>query len=381
LKAIWNPATQGVSYYELAVGDNYTKVNSMTGGWRKIGNSLKGNIVDIALSPGRTTRLTSRIDVNTSSFTVLSTEGFADEDILYVGNEIMSVYKINSNSFGIIERGIQGSFKTLHTPWGEAVSNTGYVVSVRGVMSDGTYVPSEKGTPILIYRIDTTKPTTPGSPDPQVSEGSAAGNSYTLKWTASKDDESNIMSYEIQERDGINPVWHTINAIPGYKAGGSLNNVYIVGDPSTPGETPRQSGKYYSYRVRAWNFAGLASEWSPVSKAAATSIGKEVIQEYTSYPNPVDLRKGGKEGKVTISYTLNDDAEVTITIYDLLGYVVKEFSFSRGSPGGKMGPNLLEWDGKNGLGSTVSKGGYLVRIKASSPRGSKTVVRKIGIIH
>ncbi|MGC8867338.1 MAG: hypothetical protein ACP5PA_03905, partial [Elusimicrobiales bacterium] len=87
------------------------------------------------------------------------------------------------------------------------------------------------------------------------------------------------------------------------------------------------------------------------------------------------------EGKVTIAYILNDEAEVTISIYDLLGYLVKEFRFSRGQNGAKLGSNYVEWNGKNELGSFVSKGGYIVRIKASGPRGSKIITKKIGIIH
>ena len=117
------------------------------------------------------------------------------------------------------------------------------------------------------------------------------------------------------------------------------------------------------------------------STPAGTTIGEELLSKVSSYPNPVDLRKGGVEGRVDITYTLNDNAEVTMTIYDLLGYVVKEFRFSSGGPGGQLGPNHVLWDGKNGLGGTVSKGGYIVRVKASSPKGSKVILRKIGVIH
>jgi hypothetical protein len=236
--------------------------------------------------------------------------------------------------------------------------------------------------PILIYRIDTTYPTTPGAPEPQVPKGLAAGQTYTLKWTESSDNESNVMSYEIQEREGTNPVWRTIATIPGYKSGGAVNNLYLVGDRATPGEQPREEGKYYTYRARSWNFAGLASAWSEVSTPAGVTIDeKNLITKVSNFPNPVDLRKGGVEGRTVITYMLNDDAEVTITIYDLLGYIVKEFKFSRGTPGAKTGPNFVTWDGTNALNSIVSKGGYIVRVKASSPKGSKTIMRKIGVIH
>jgi len=232
-----------------------------------------------------------------------------------------------------------------------------------------------------MYRIDVTGPSAPGAPEPQVTKGSPAGQAYTLKWTSSSDAESNVASYEIQERVGENPVWTTVATIPGYKTGGSVNNLYTIGDTTVPGEYLRPLGKYYTYRIRSWNYAGAASAWSAISTPAGTTIGSELISTVSNYPNPVDTRKGGVEGRTAITYTLNSDAEVIITIYDLLGYVVREFKFSNGSNGGQLGPNVVLWDGKNALGAFVSKGGYIVRVKASSSKGSKVITRKVGVIH
>jgi hypothetical protein len=382
LSAMWNPASTGtLSGYELTLGDNFSSPTDIKNDWQPMGPVLKGNITNVALSPGHFTHLTSRIGVNTSTFSVASADGFATQGVVYVGNEIMVVTKLDGTTFQINQRGVQGSFKGPHTAWGETVSDRGYVLSVRGTMADGTYIPSVNGVPVLIYRIDTTAPTVPGAPEPQVAKGMASGQAFTLKWDAASDGESNIASYQIQERTGTNPVWHTVAAIPGFKTGGAVNNIYTIGDPTNPGETPRPLGTFYTYRVRAWNFAGLSSDWSPISTPAGTTIGTDLITNVSNYPNPVDTRKGGVEGKTVITYTLNDNAQVTMTIYDLLGYVVREFSFSAGSPGGTLGPNFVTWDGHNGLGGFVSKGGYIVRIKASSALGSKVMLRKVGVIH
>lgn len=378
---MWNPASGPVVQYELSLGGSFSDPTGIKNSWQPAGAGLSGKVTNVALSPGHFTRLTSRIDVNTSSFTVASTEGFATEGVVYVGNEMMVVTKLDGNTFKVNQRGVQGSFRGPHTAWGETVSDRGYILSVRGQMADGTYVPSENGVPVMIYRLDTTYPTVPGAPEPQVAKGVASGQAYTLKWREAQDTESNVMAYEIQEREGTNPVWKTVAAIPAYKTGGAVNNIYTIGDPINPGETPRPVGKYYTYRIRSWNFAGMPSDWSPVSTPAGTEIGKELIGKVSNYPNPVDLRKGGVEGRTVINYTLNDNAEVTITIYDLLGNVVREFSFSSGAEGGKLGPNFVTWDGKNGLGGLVSKGGYIVRVKAASPKGSKVITRKVGVIH
>jgi hypothetical protein len=380
--ASWQPATvSNIKRYEITVGENYIDVSGIKKSWDIVGKSLSGVISNISLSPGNITVLTSRITLDSSSFTVKDASKFADEGVVYVGSEIMIVSKIDNQTFRIIERGVQGSYPSMHTPWGEVVSDRAYIVSVRALTNDGEYIPSINGTPVLIFRIDTTKPTAPGAPVPQVPAGTAAGQSYALKWESSVDFESSIMAYEIQERENTSPVWKTINAIPGYKYGGGINNIYSVGDPVIPGEKPRPLGNYYTYRIRAWNFAGLYSDWSEVSKPVATSIGNQLIQKVDAYPNPVDLRKGGREGKITIAYILNDDAEVVISIYDLLGNLVKEVKFSRGQKGAQMGSNYFDWDGRNDLGGIVSKGGYIVRIKASSPKGSSTITKKIGVIH
>jgi hypothetical protein len=381
LPAMWDPASNPVVSYEMSVGGSYSDPSGVKNSWQSAGKTLSGKVTNLSMSPGHFTTLTSRIALDSSSFTVTSAADFAAEGLVYVGNELMLVTKLDSTSFAINARAQQGSFKGIHTAWGETVSDRAYVLSVRGVMADGSYVPSETGVPLLIYRIDTTYPSVPGAPQPQVAKGVASGQSYTLKWDAATDNESNIMAYEIQERVDTNPVWTTIATVPGYKTGGAINNIFTVGDPVNPGESPRPLGHYYTYRVRSWNFAGLASGWSDVSTPAGTTIGTELLSKVSNYPNPVDTRKGGVEGKTVINYTLNDNAEVTITVYDLLGYVVREFHFSAGSDGGKLGPNFVLWDGKNGLGGFVAKGGYIVRVKASSAKGSKVIMRKVGVIH
>ena len=155
------------------------------------------------------------------------------------------------------------------------------------------------------------------------------------------------------------------------------------------GETgaARAAGHFYRYQVQTINGAGTASEWSTVSATIDTGLPSEIITQVTNYPNPVDTRKGGAEGKTCINYILASDAQVDITIYDLLGYRVMAWSFPAGSPGGMQGsqPNSCVpaggWDGTNESGQKVSKGGYLAQIKAGGAQGSTTVIRKIGVIH
>ncbi|MDE2290490.1 MAG: hypothetical protein KGL53_00295, partial [Elusimicrobia bacterium] len=310
--------------------------------------------------------------------------------------EIVGVSKVSNQVFQFISgqpgcpagsgRGCDGSLPQPHLA-NEIVSDVSALVSVRGFTTPagstpGGFVPSAAGRAVLMYRIDTTPPTTPGQAAPQVPPGQAAGPSFVVTWPPSSDGESGVMAYEVEERQGTDPVWHSLGIVPAVKVGGVVNNSYYVGNPSVnPWETPRESNVFLTYRVRAFNNAGIVSAWTTESAAVATTLSNSVISSVSNYPNPFDSRKGGPEGKTVITYTLGAAADVEITIYDLLGYVVKTFKFDPNSDGGKLGPNFVTWDGKNGMGRYVSKGGYIARIKVGSSLGTATVIRKIGVIH
>ena len=121
-----------------------------------------------------------------------------------------------------------------------------------------------------------------------------------------------------------------------------------------------------------------------MSTTIDTGLPSEIISSVSNYPNPVDTRKGGQDGRTFITYLLASDAQVDITVYDLLGYRVMAWSFPAGGPGGQQGPNTVPpsgWDGTNESGQKVSKGGYLAQIKVGGTKGSTTVIRKIGVIH
>jgi hypothetical protein len=190
------------------------------------------------------------------------------------------------------------------------------------------------------------------------------------------------LQYEIQERGGdptdlsANVIWRTLNVMPGNLT------TYNVGDAKDiAGEGPRAPGDFYSYRVRAINGGGVTSPWSAIGTAANTGGASSIISGVSNYPNPFDTRKGGPAGTTQITYTLNANSDVTIKIYDGLGYLTKTIGCPSGSQGGAAGMNFVPWDGHNDAGISVSKGGYIARIVVKSPGGSATVIRKIGVIH
>jgi hypothetical protein len=167
------------------------------------------------------------------------------------------------------------------------------------------------------------------------------------------------------------PVWKTIRVVP------SSQLSFLVGSKDNPSNIPRPVNHFYTYRVRASNFAGGVSAWSDASAPASTGFPEETITKVTNYPNPADMR----QGPTTISFILNEDSTVKVTLYDLLGYFVRDWNFTAGSNGGRAGPNTFQWDGTDSSGKKVSAGGYIMRLEVIGTKGSSTVIRKIGVLN
>ncbi|MDZ7393629.1 MAG: hypothetical protein ONB25_12110 [candidate division KSB1 bacterium] len=113
-----------------------------------------------------------------------------------------------------------------------------------------------------------------------------------------------------------------------------------------------------------------------------TSDFRVVVQGHFSkafgtYPNPF----GQPDRPVaTFVYNLTADADVTISIFSLIGELVWSRHFSKNSPQGKAGPHEGEvfWDGRNDRGQRVLNGIYIARIVTSD---GQEAITKIGLVH
>jgi hypothetical protein len=307
------------------------------------------------------------------------TDGFDRSGNIIIGKEIIAYTDKTNNTFTGISRAAMGSEAADHYK-AQQVTNKAYFFKVKAVTDQAGETPEKWG----VVRIDMTSPSAPKNalPTPAKTGIPAEDGKYEVTWEHAKDYESGVEVYEVQEREDTNPVWKTVDVVAGDYF--SIN----VGDGSARdldgnaiSDRPRAKGHFYYYRVRARNNAGSWGEWSAQSSPAATSLPSEVISSVSNYPNPVDTRLGGEQAKTNIVYVLNQDAEVTITLYDLLGYQVREWTFSPGDEGGKRGANRVPWDGSNEMGDKVAKGGYIAHIKVKSDKGVVSSFRKIGIIH
>lgn len=96
----------------------------------------------------------------------------------------------------------------------------------------------------------------------------------------------------------------------------------------------------------------------------APSADKE---EAYNYPNPFNASRE----KTYIKFYTDSAEDVKVTIYTLVGDLVKEWSFTS-----SRGINTLEWDGNSGSGKKVENGGYLCLIERS---GKKDTI-KIAVV-
>jgi len=175
------------------------------------------------------------------------------------------------------------------------------------------------------------------------------------------------------------PVDHSVSAIA------SKNNVLYVGTGST------LSGVYYTTDLTTWiDFStGLESYDYSVSQLVATD---EYLYKtggtFNSYQIPLPELDAHWESTQLVDFTLSqnypnpfnpvtaihydlpEDALVNITIYDMMGRIVKTMVNAQQNAGYKS----VIWDATNNAGQPVSAGLYLYTIQAGAFRQTKKMV-------
>ncbi len=106
--------------------------------------------------------------------------------------------------------------------------------------------------------------------------------------------------------------------------------------------------------------------------AALTSPDITFFDRPHAYPNPFHA---GSEA-ILLAYVLGQDAPVKVSIYTLLGDLVREISLPAGTRGGAGGLNEVAWDGRNGKGEIVRPGVYVAKI--DGPGVSEQI--KVGVL-
>jgi Leucine-rich repeat (LRR) protein len=81
-----------------------------------------------------------------------------------------------------------------------------------------------------------------------------------------------------------------------------------------------------------------------------------------NYPNPFT-------SETAITYKLNEQSDVEVTIYDILGREIKKYSVGKQ----EAGIHGIKWDGRNNTGEKVTAGVYFYRLEA----GKESLVNKM----
>ncbi|UCH85312.1 MAG: T9SS type A sorting domain-containing protein [Candidatus Latescibacterota bacterium] len=183
----------------------------------------------------------------------------------------------------------------------------------------------------------------------------AAGNGgdVELSWDGNPEPDVDFYALYCDVIDGFTPT--------------SSNFVMLIpGTDTTVTVTPPADTSYY--RISAVDLDGYAGGYSAATTSSnATAVGDPVarhrFQLRQNVPNPFN--------PITrISYELGSRTEVTLTVYDVDGRLVKTLV------NGTKGPGTFTatWEGKNDNGEPVASGVYFYRLNAGSYAQTKKMV-------
>lgn len=118
----------------------------------------------------------------------------------------------------------------------------------------------------------------------------------------------------------------------------------------------------YTYKITAFDKAGLASP--PATGTITVERCNPEITQVSDTPDPINPWEAITS---TINFTLSENANTYINIYDSNGNLIKNLFSSPVT----FGASKAVWDGTNNSGSFVSNGTYTYKINASDPFNKK----------
>ncbi len=176
-----------------------------------------------------------------------------------------------------------------------------------------------------------------------------------LNWTTQS--ETNLIGYRVLRSEGTD-VAQATNMTPvlidAYNESTTHNYSF------TDGEVENHT--VYNYWLESVEMDGSSEFHGPVSVLVEHEV-PPVVPTQTSmrnaYPNPFQVN-----GNTTIEVAVKEADAGTVTIYNILGQVVKTYSVNPGI-------NNLTWNGKDSKGNTCGSGIYFYRL--STPSMNKTM--------
>ena len=147
----------------------------------------------------------------------------------------------------------------------------------------------------------------------------------------------------------------------GYEEGNPLE-VSTLGDLGSYSVTSFGVDQYNKLYI--CSFDGMIYKFVQTNSAIEDGVSKlNKFSLYQNHPNPLSPI-------TTLRYDLPEDALVNITIYDMMGRVVKTLINDQQTAGYRS----IQWNATNNAGSSVSAGIYLYMIQAGDFRQTKKMV-------
>jgi hypothetical protein len=97
---------------------------------------------------------------------------------------------------------------------------------------------------------------------------------------------------------------------------------------------------------------------SSLTRLVKVDAGGTKVANALVYPNPFDP----SAGSARLGYQMNQDADVTLYLFNEINQLVWKRTYPSGSNGGKSGYNEILWNGVTDFGLTAANGAYFLRI-------------------
>lgn len=120
---------------------------------------------------------------------------------------------------------------------------------------------------------------------------------------------------------------------------------------------PTLTDGIYNIRVSATDITNNTRTWEATNLIVDSASQTTTISDPLNFPNPCNADTG-----TAIGYKLSKQANITLTIHDLLGNLISKKSYAAGSNGGLASYNEVTWDCKTDSGNTVGNGIYIYLI-------------------
>jgi len=168
------------------------------------------------------------------------------------------------------------------------------------------------------------------------------------------------LSWTIASADGLEGfnVYRSVDEETGFVR---INDDGLVGPAETSYlDTEIEPGRTYWYRIGA-----VDTDGEFISTVRSVTSPHRNVELHQNYPNPFNP-------STRISYYLPRAQQVTLTIYDVRGTLVRTLV---DQPVG-VGHHSLVWDGTDSSGSRVGSGVYFYRLRA----GNKVITKKLVVV-